>query len=197
MPRTARAAIGGMIYHVLNRGNNRATIFRKEGDFAAFAKLLVEGKERATVEVFAFCLMGNHWHLLLRPRGDGDLAAYLSWITNTHVKRFRAHRPDTSGHLYQGRFKSFPVQDDSHFLTVVRYVEGNPLRAKLVRRAEDWKWSSLGCGMKLADELLAPWPVDRPGGWRSLVNERLQDAEVERVRISIRRDRPLGDDKWV
>jgi putative transposase len=110
MPRTARAALGGVVYHVLNRGNGRMGIFRKPGDYQAFCDLLVSGRRQADVEVFGFCLMPNHWHLVLRPRRDGDLAAYLSWVTNTHVKRYRAHYRRTSGHLYQGRYKSFPVE---------------------------------------------------------------------------------------
>jgi putative transposase len=204
MPRTARAAVGGMVYHVLNRGNNRQPLFRKPADFEAFAKLLAEGRERANVELFAFCLMGNHWHVLLRPKGDRDLAAYLSWVTNTHVKRVRAHRPGTSGHLYQGRYKSFPVQGgsargqggDGHFLEVARYVEANAKRAGLVRRAADWRWSSLGCDAAVSAALLSEWPVERPAKWRELVEVQAK-KDLARVRASLKRDRPLGDDAWV
>jgi putative transposase len=205
MPRTARAAVGGMVYHVLNRGNDRRPLFRKPGDFDAFAKLLVEGLDRAAVELFAFCLMGNHWHLLLRPKGDGDLAAYLSWVTNTHVKRVRAHRPRSSGHLYQGRYKSFPVQGgsgrgqggDGHFLEVARYIEADARRARLVRRAMDWKWSSLGCAPELAPGLLSEWPVDKPADWAALVEEIQPKGQLQRLQTSLERDRPLGDDAWV
>jgi len=129
MPRTARAAVGGLVYHVLNRGNGRMGVFRKRGDYGAFLQLLPDGKDKAKIELFGFCLMPNHgstelaevWHLVLRPRGDRDLARYLSWVTNTHVKR--AHYRRTSGHLYQGRYKSFPVEDDVYFRTLMRYVE--------------------------------------------------------------------------
>jgi putative transposase len=197
MPRTARAAAGGVVYHVLNRSNGRGQIFRKDEDFAAFLKLLAQGRERANVEVFAFCLMHNHWHLLLRPRGDRDLAAYLSWVTNTHVKRYRSHYPTSSGHLYQGRFKSFPVQEDGHFLTAARYVEANPLRAGMVPHAEHWAWSSLGCGRKSASAILSPWPVQRPRGWTGVVNEPQPKLEMGRVLESIQRGRPLGEDLWV
>ncbi len=144
MPRTARAAVGGVVYHVLNRGNGRMGVFRKPGDYRAFLDFLLEGKEKAQIELFGFCLMPNHWHLVVRPRGDRDLAGYLSWVTNTHVKRYRAHYRRTSGHLYQGRYKSFPVEDDVYFRTLMCHVEANPLKAKLVARAQDWEWSSLG-----------------------------------------------------
>ena len=127
MPRTARATVGGVVYHILNRGNGRLKIFRKPGDYAAFVDLLIDAKQKADIKVMGFCLMPNHWHLVLRPRGDGDLAAYMSWLTNTHVKRYRSHYKQTSGHLYQGRYKSFPVEEDDYFLTLLRYVEANPL----------------------------------------------------------------------
>jgi putative transposase len=196
MPRTARAAIGGIVYHVLNRGNGRMGIFRKPGDYLAFLQLLLDGKQKAQIELFAFCLMPNHWHLVLRPRDDGDLAAYLSWVTNTHVKRYRAHYSRTSGHLYQGRYKSFAVEEDAYLVTLLRYVEANPLRAKLAGRAREWQWSSLGCQSKLAAKLLSPWPVDRPRNWAALVNEPVRPAEQKRLEASLQRGRPLGSEAW-
>ena len=197
MPRTARAAIGGVVYHVLNRGNGRMKVFHKPGDYQAFADLLVDGKRKADVEIFGFCLMPNHWHLVLRPAGKRDLAAYLSWVSNTHVKRYRVHHQHTSGHLYQGRYKSFPVEEDAYFLTLLRYVEANPLRAKLVTRAERWPWSSLGCSDKLARQLLDGWPLDRPRSWMALVNEGLPEDQRRRVQASLERDRPLGTEAWM
>jgi putative transposase len=196
MPRTSRSAAGGVVYHALNRGNGRMGVFRKPGDYAAFLRILLEARDKAAVELFGFCLMPNHWHLVLRPKGDNDLAAYLSWLTNTHVKRYRAHYRSTSGHLYQGRYKSFPVQDDSHFLTLLRYVEANPLRAKRVARAQLWNWSSLGCETELASGLLDPWPVRRPREWLTLVNQPLPAPEHARVKASLERGRPLGDEQW-
>lgn len=196
MPRTARAAIGGIVYHVLNRGNNRMPIFHKSQDYEAFIKLLVEGKEHAQIELFSFCLMPNHWHLVLRPKEDDDMSAYLSWVTNTHVKRYRAHYSDTSGHLYQGRYKSFPVEDDEYLVALLRYVESNPLRARKVEKAQDWTWSSFGFEGKLASKLLDPWPVDRPRNWAAIVNQAQKPTEVLQIRASILRDRPFGTEEW-
>jgi len=196
MPRTARAAAGGIVYHALNRGNGTMGVFRKPGDYQAFIDLLLMGKQKAQIEIFGFCLMPNHWHLVLRPRGDEDMAAYLSWVTNTHVKRYRAHYSRTSGHLYQGRYKSFPVEEDAYFLTLLRYVEANPLRPKLVRDASAWRWSSLGCETKLADQLLDEWPVQRPRNWTALVNEAIPEADRARLKSSFDRDRPLGSEQW-
>ena len=197
MPRNARAAAGGIVYHALNRGNGRMGVFRKPGDYAAFLQLLLDGKQKAEIELFGFCLMPNHWHLVLRPKRDRDLAAYLSWVTNTHVKRYRSHYRRTSGHLYQGRYKSFPVEDDAYFKTLLRYVEANPLKARLVGRAQDWEWSSLGCKPELLGKMLDPWPVNRPRDWMSLVNEPMSEADRRRVRDSMERDRPLGTDAWL
>jgi putative transposase len=196
MPRTSRSAIGGLVYHVLNRGNGRMKIFRKPGDYQAFIELIVEAKKRAAVEIFDFCLMPNHWHLVLRPRRDGDLAVFFSWLTNTHVKRYRGHYRRTSGHLYQGRYKSFAVQEDGYLLTLLRYVEANPLRAKLVKRAQNWRWGSLGCEGKWAKAILDEWPIDRPRNWAALVNEPAAASERERLKLSFDRGQPLGDASW-
>ena len=144
MPRMSRAAIGGVVYHVLNRGNGRMKIFRKPGDYKAFIELIAQAKQRADIEIFGFCLMPNHWHLVVRPARDGDLARYFSWLTNTHVKRYRSHYRRTSGHLYQGRYKSFAVEEDAYLLTLLRYVESNPLRARLVKRATELALVELG-----------------------------------------------------
>src|SRR4051794_15467912 len=131
MPRTARAVEAGLIYHVLNRGNGRMTLFRKPQDFDAFERILAEGLTRYAVDLLTWCLMGNHWHLVLRPRSDEALGRFIGWVGVTHVRRHHAHyHTSGGGHLYQGRFKSFPVADDAHFLTLCRYVEANALRAK-------------------------------------------------------------------
>jgi putative transposase len=185
-----------MVYHVLNRGNGRMGIFRKPGDYQAFTGLLIDAKERAEVELFGFCLMPNHWHLVLRPKLAEDLSAYLSWLSNTHVKRYRAHYQRTSGHLYQGRYKSFPVQEEDYFLRLMRYVEANPLRAKLVERAQDWPWSSAGCGKEVSAKLLDAWPMDRPPSWLAQVNGPLPAADRQRLKESLTRGRPFGSDAW-
>ncbi|HEY7120184.1 MAG TPA: transposase [Tepidisphaeraceae bacterium] len=152
MPRRARAALGGLVYHVLNRGNERRTIFHKRGDARAFIQLMAEAKQQVPVRLLAFCLMGNHWHLVLWPAHgcDSDLSDFMAWLTNAHVRRYRKHyNNDGAGHVYQGRFKSFPVQGGGpgeanvHLLRTIRYVEANARRAGLVERAIDWPWSSL------------------------------------------------------
>ena len=142
MPRTAHASAANLCYHVLNRGNNRAGVFHKDGDFDAFVDLLAEAKLRNPMRILAYCVLPNHFHLALWPLGDGDLGRWMHWLLTAHVRRYQRHYHST-GHVWQGRFKAFPIQEDEHLLVVLRYIERNPLRAGLVERAERWPWSSL------------------------------------------------------
>jgi putative transposase len=195
MPRTPRSSLGGYVYHALNRGNGRRTIFHKDGDYAAFVKLVREAGERTPVRLLAYCLMPNHFHLALWPQADGDLSDYMMWLLTAHVRRYHQHY-HSSGHVYQGRFRSFPAQEDDHLLTLLRYIERNPVRARLVERAQDWRWSSAALNPGQAAPPLDPGPVLRPAGWLEYVNTPQTEAEVEALRECIRRRRPYGDDVW-
>jgi putative transposase len=204
MPRTNRIAPGGWVFHVLNRGNARMGVFERDSDYQAFEALLRETCERFTLRLLAYCLMPNHWHLVLCPREDGDLGRFMQRLTTTHVRRWHLYRhTEGTGHLYQGLYKSFPIQRDEHFLTVCRYVERNPLRANLVARADDWPWSSLAAWRMTRSQaerenkpILADWPVDRPRVWLRLVNEPQSEAELEALRRAVRRGRPFGRPTW-
>jgi putative transposase len=200
MGRPLRNAEGGLIYHALNRANARLAIFDGDADYAAFERVLAQAVARHEMRLLADCLMPNHFHLLLWPRADGDLSRFMRWLTLTHTQRRHAHRRTAgTGHLYQGRFKSFPVQSDEHFLTVCRYVERNALRADLVGRAEDWRWGSLRArraGESGERPALSPWPIDRPRDWRARVNRPFGPDEEEAVRRSIRRGQPFGSESW-
>ena len=200
MGRPKRAADGGLIYHVLNRANARMTIFEKEADYEAFETVLDEAVARTETRLLAYCLLPNHWHLVVWPEEDGELSRFTGWLTLTHTQRWHAHRRSMgSGHVYQGRFKSFPVQDDDHYYTVCRYVERNALRANLVPRAEDWRWNSLhrwSCGTAKEKSLLAAWPLPRRPGWCEYVNASQTEAELAALRRCVTRGCPFGDDSW-
>lgn len=195
MSRTARASVCGLCYHVINRGNARAEVFRKPEDYAAFRELLRAATARMRMQVLAYCLMPNHFHLALWPRQDGDLSRFMQWLLTAHVRRSH-HHYQSSGHVWQGRFKAFPIQQDEHLLTVLRYIERNALRAGLVARAEDWLWASLReRGAKQA--WLHPAPVAGPKDWAGWVNAPMTDAEVETLRHSVNRGTPFGTGAWM
>lgn len=175
-------------------------LFEKDGDYEAFERVLGETLSLRPMRLLAYCLMSNHWHMVLWPRGDGDLASFMQRLSITHVRRWQEHRHVVgTGHIYQGRYKSFPVQRDEHFLTLCRYVERNPLRARLVKRAEQWRWSSLWRREQRSPKLcawLSDWPVDRPRNWRRRVNQAETAAELEALRACVGRGRPFGGPAW-
>jgi putative transposase len=201
MPRPPRADRAGGLYHALNRGNARTAIFHKDADYAAFEQILGDALARSPVQLFCYQLMPNHWHLVLRPTQDGAMSQFLRWVTATHTMRHHAHhRTSGTGHLYQGRFKSFPIQDDSHFLTVCRYVERNALRAARTTRAEHWRWGSLWRWQQTAEPvpaLLSAWPIPRSPHWVARVNEPLSERELATMRRSVQRGSPFGDSRWI
>jgi putative transposase len=203
MPRTARKAPAGVIFHVLNRGVGRRNIFSKDEDYAAFERVMAHALSAEPVELLAYCLMPNHWHLLVCPRARGQLGRFMQRLTMTHTRRWQEHYHRVGeGHLYQGRFKSFPVQEDSHFLVVARYIERNPLRANLVQNAQDWRWSSLWRRMGKDDDPsraaleLSNWPVKRPADWMEWLNQPQTDAELQSLRSAIAKGRPFGESDW-
>lgn len=200
MPRRPREAPGGLVYHVLNRSVRGATVFERALDYEAFEAVLADSAAVRPMRLLRYSVMPNHWHLLLWPVNDEDLSEFMHWLTVTHVQRYHAaHGTSGSGPMYQGRFKSFPVEDDEHLLTVARYVERNPLRALFVRRAEEWPWGSLWHrqrGDAVAATLLSAGPLPEPQGWLEWVNEPQSERELGGIRASVRRGRPFGDPQW-
>jgi putative transposase len=179
----------------------RLTLFEKDGDYQAFEGVLAASLERADApKLLAFSLMPNHWHLVVQAGNQTNLSTWMHWVTVTHVHRWHAHYNATGdGPLYQGRFKSFPVQDDAHFLTVCRYVEANAPRAKLVPLAENWRWASLWCRRNHRSELgrwLSTWPVERPTNWTAAVNRHMDRDLLNSVRRSVACGAPLGTKSW-
>lgn len=196
MPRVTRGLAGGMIYHVINRGNARQEVFHKDEDFHAFAELLREAKEKHPVKLLGYCLMSNHFHLLLCPEKAEDLSRFMQWLMTSHVRRYHRHYR-TSGHVWQGRYKSFIVENDRQLLTVLRYIEGNPGRINLVQSASEWRWSSHAerlneNGSSLVDGL----PLALPDHWTEYVNTPLTDGELDRMQQSINRGAPFGGLEW-
>ncbi len=200
MPRKARYAPGGLVYHVLNRAVAKLPLFRKEADYAAFERIMIEAQERHPTRLLAWCLMKNHWHFVVWPRRDDELTVFMRWLAHTHAMRWHvSHNTVGGGHLYQGRFKSFPVQSDRHLLQVCRYVERNALTAGVVERAEEWRWASLWARREGPPELrglLSDWPGGRPDRWVEMVNRPMSKKDLESLRMCVQRGRPFGDDRW-
>lgn len=215
MPRAARGLVGGQVYHVLNRGNGRAEVFHKAEDFQAFVGLIGEAKQRYPVRLLAYCLMSNHFHLLVKPASGNDLSKWMQWLMTSHVRRYHRHY-GTSGHVWQGRFKSFIVKGDDHLLTAMRYVEANPVQAQMVVSAKDWPWSShrenAGLGIDLGTgSQRVPVPVKEtvaveagqapaepvplvdeglialPGDWTAYVDTPISTQELNRLKCSLQR----------
>jgi putative transposase len=201
MARSIRIVPGGMVFHVLNRGVGRQRIFSKQGDYVAFEKIMEETLAQSPMRICAYCLMPTHWHMVLWPEQDDDLPMFMKRLTVTHAVRWQKHRKLVgTGHVYQNRYKSFPVENDSHFYTVVRYVERNALRANLVQRAENWQWSSLWRrlhGSEKEKALLSSWPLELPTNWSDLVNEPHTNDELETLRLCIQRGQPYGSGTWM
>lgn len=200
MPRRPRIATAGIVFHVLNRRVGRQTLFESDRDYRAFEEVLEEAVARSGIRLLSYCLMPNHWHLLMWPNRDDQLSETMRWLTVTHTQRHHArHRTAGTGPLYQGRFKSFPVEEDEHFLTVARYVERNALQANLVANAEDWPWCSLWRRQRSNTReraLLSNWPMPRPGNWTEYVNREQTPKELEKLRTAVRRGSPFGSSSW-
>jgi putative transposase len=164
---------------VINRDNGRATVFHKTQDYEAFLSLLRDAKVRHPVKIFGFCLMPNHFHFVPEPSHEKALSQFMQWLLTSHMRRYHKHYGG-SGHIWQGRFKSFPVQRDEHFITVLRYVLQNPVRAGLCGSAREWKWSSLQ-----RPQHVDPWPVADEGQWLAQLEEPMDGDQflgmIERV----------------
>lgn len=205
MPRPLRPVDDGLIYHVINRGNNRQDVFHKRADFDAFLDTLAELKQRKPFKLYGYCVLNNHFHLLLQPTG-ATISRIMQSLLVSHTQRFHRHYR-SGGHVWQGRFKSPVIQNDQHLLRVLRYIEANPLRAALVKRAEKYPWSSyrvhgLGKADELVDRLityeeLSPLPKVRQRKWAEKVHRPVEEAQLNAIRRSITTGLPYGDSAWV
>ncbi len=185
MPRMPRSLQSGLIYHVINRGNGQARVFHKPQDYEVFLDLLAAAKRRKPVKLFAFCLMPNHFHLVVEPETSLDLSHFMQWLMTCHVRRYHRYY-ESSGHVWQGRFKSFPIQRDDHLVTVLRYVRQNPVRAGLVSIESAWSWSSA-----IRSDLLDPSPVED-----CRYEEALSTGQLRELRERLNRQHPFGSDEW-
>lgn len=199
MPRTRRISPDNYVHHVINRGNKRQEVFTQTADYEDFFCLLAAAMERVPMRVLGVCVMENHFHLVLWPQKGVHLSEYMTWFMNAQIRRYEKRHGSTGlGHIYQGRYKNFLVQGDAHLYSVLRYVEANPLRASLVKRAEDYRWSSLSRRYTPDGRVyLSEWPVARPTNWTTYVNAGIGADELSALRECSQRGAPYGNDAWI
>ena len=198
MPRTSRIVVPGVAHHVIQRGNRRQTLFFGDNDRRAYLHNLTESCVRHSVTCLAWCLMDNHIHLVLVPPSADALRAVLSSVHTSYSQRINRTQ-GLSGHVFEGRYKSYPM-DDAHMLVAVRYVENNPVVAKMVGQAEDWPWSSARAHLgltrdSLTDTSLLPSHVPN---WRAMLQDGLESSEHDsRVETALLSGRPLAGESWL
>ncbi len=184
MPRALRSYDDDTVLHVVNRGNDRRRLFHSDRDYATFLGLMAWAQARAALRVLAYALMPNHWHLVVWPRSAAELSRFMHDITGAHAAIFRTESGTKgAGHVYQDRYHAFVVDSDHRYYRTLRYVEANPVRAGLVCRAEQWRWSSLQ--ERLWDMQLisnGPVPLPPPEDWAALVNVVLSPEDVAALR---------------
>jgi putative transposase len=200
MGRPQRTDIGGFVYHVLNRANARSTIFSTEKEYQDFEKILFEAVEKFGMRLVSYVIMPNHFHFVLYPQIEGEIKKFMHWLTLTHTQRWHAKTKTIGyGHLYQGRYKSFLVENDAHLWTLLAYVERNPLRAGLVKSLKDWPWSSYykrKFGTPLQKKLLATNSITWPNNYEELLNSTEEKEKLDKIRNSVNRGKPYGSNSW-
>jgi putative transposase len=199
MPRLRRIIPENSIQHVLNRGNRRQAVFHDDEDYRRFFSLLADTLDEQPLRILAVCVMPNHFHMVVWPHSQSELSAYMKRFMNRHVRQHHQRYGTTGhGHIWQGRYKNFIVQDDRHFFNALRYVEGNALRSGLVSDAGKWPWST--ARRRYAPDgraFLSDWPVPRPPEWLACVNDQLDSEELARLRNAVMRGCPYGDPEFV
>ena len=197
MPRGKRNFIDEAYYHIINRGNGKQQIFHSTSDYRAFVSWVIQGKNKHNIHLHAFCLMPNHFHFLLQPMIGTNLSKYMHWVMDKHIHNHRRIH-NTVGHIWQGPYKDFIIQEDRHYINVLRYIEGNPVRAALAKSASDWIWSSHRerIGFSSEGKFLNDGPLSLPNDWKTFVDSPLAANELTKIRYSVKRGAPYGNKEW-
>ena len=197
MPRIARVVVPGLPHHVTQRGNRRQPTFFQEADYQAYLRLAAEWCTKSRVRIWSYCLMPNHVHLIAVPETRDGLREAMSEMHRRYTQCVNA-REGWTGHLWQGRFASFPM-DNAHFLRAAHYVEMNPVRAGMVRRAEDYPWSSAKAHLAGRDDILvkvAPL-LDLVQDWGEFLASPFEEKEEGLLELHERTGRPLGGEAFL
>ncbi len=197
MPRIARLEVIGYPYHVIQRGNRNQKVFIREGDKAKYLKILRVQAELFGVDIWAYCLMDNHVHLIVMPKHEGALTECISETHRSYTLMVN-YREEWRGHLWQGRFKSYPM-DEKHLWAAVRYVERNPVRAGMVNEAGDYLWSSARTHLGLDKiKLLSHfYLLDQIKSWKEYLAKPEDDKIIDILRMHGKTGRPLGEKVFI
>ena len=177
MGRRLRQTLRAPYFHVINRSVRRVPLFIRPLDYRAFLDVLAAGLDRYDVRLIAYCLLSNHWHLIVEPAGTKTLTRFMHWVTVTHAVRWhRHHKTVGQGPVYQGRYHSIPLETPQSLMRACRYVERNALAAKLVRRAQDWPWCSLSDRIRGEQPVpLKAAPFFTSTAWLNYVNDEIPE----------------------
>jgi putative transposase len=195
MPKKNRNVPPNSVLHIVNRGNDRKIIFPEPIDYAAFLVLLREAREKFGVELYAYTLMPNHFHLVVRTTGLDQISAYMHFVEREHACDLRrCWKSKGHGHVFQRRYWSKVVVGDGYLMTLMRYVEANPYRAGLIDTSDLWEWSSLWDRETGERDLLQPSGLWLPDDWRTIVTVPMQREDLERIRRNAKIGRPRKSD---
>jgi putative transposase len=195
MPRRRLAGCGGFVFHVMNRSAKQLTLFDEPGEYGMFLQVLAEAESACPIRLLEYCVMPNHWHLLVWPERDDQLTPFMRWITGVHAQRWRQARGQPGkGAVYQGRYRWVAVQGGEHYDVARRYIQQNPVRAHLVARPGDWPWSSASDKPVAIRPALARGPLSMEGQQPS--TGRLTDEAAQQMRASLKGGQPFGDPAW-
>jgi putative transposase len=197
MPRVARCLVDGAIYHILNRGNAKQEIYFDDQDYSHFLESTIQSKRQYNITVYAYCLMPNHYHFIVQAEVSSHIGQWIQLIMNKYNAYFRK-KYKSIGHIWQNRFKNFIIQNEDHLTVVMRYVERNPVEAGLTMSSFAWRWSShqerhLNSKLSLCDQKNIPLPKD----WTDYVDTPLHAMEQQKLKRSMKRQTPFGDDIWI
>ena len=197
MARWARVVVPLVAHHVTQRGTRRQPVFFRDDDYQSYLRLMREWCDKEGVAVWAYCLMPNHVHLIAVPETEAGLARAVGEAHRRYTRQVN-FREDWRGYLWQGRFASNPL-DERYLLAAVRYVECNPVRARMVKQAWEYRWSSAAAHMRGEDDVLVQVRpmLERVPDWREYVGQGLSDSEMRAIRLHNRTGRPLGSKEFM
>jgi putative transposase len=181
--------VGGVVFHVMNRAVIGQVLFTGPADYDAFMALARRAQRRTKIRILAYCLMPNHWHFAVWVEHDAQLRAFIGWLSTVHAMHVRTWTGTRGrGAVYQDRYLAVPVEAETYYYRLIRYIERNAARAGLVDRPEEWPWGSAAALGGVDDIGLAEWPVDRPSHWLDFINDEdtVTDLALIRARTQAR-----------